>query len=195
MTQPNAADPHLDARAIAAYLDRALGDAERQRVEAHLVACAECRDEVAEVAGVLASPRRSWRWVPLAGLAAAAVLTLMLVRPGPEQPGGGAVVRGPTSVDVRRPAVELVGPLVRDATPAGGLTFVWRAVGADAHYRLVVTDERGDTVWTATTADTAQRAPAGGPMRQGRTYFWYVDALLPDGRSAVSAVRELRLSP
>ena len=195
MTLADDTGTHLDAAVVAAYLDRALSDAEHSRIQAHLVACAECRDEVAEVAQVLATRPRLPRWSPYAGLAAAAVLALLLARPGPIPPALDLTLRGPEPPGAGRQAVELVAPAGEGIVALHGLAFAWRSAGADVTYRLVVTDLRGDTVWTATATDTVVLAPTGPAMRSGESYFWYVDALLPDGRSVASAVRDLRIAP
>lgn len=195
MTLADDTNAHLDEAAIAAYLDRALADVERRRIEAHLVACAECRDEVAEAAQVLATKPRTWRWVPYAGLAAAAALTVLLIRPGTEPTSTGPATRGWEPPDARWPALALVAPAADQPVPLRGLAFAWRSAGADVSYRLVVTDQRGDTVWTASSTDTVVPAPARPVVRPGGNYFWYVDAFLPDGHSVASGVRDLRIAP
>jgi ferric-dicitrate binding protein FerR (iron transport regulator) len=87
-----------DRESIAAYVDRRLADSERDAVEAHLAACADCRAEVVALSALVAqvaastepvaalrSPLRARRWGPAvaAGLAAAALLAIgLLLRHG-----------------------------------------------------------------------------------------------------------------
>jgi len=49
---------HLSAELMAAYIDGALSDIERGRIEAHLVRCRECLAELTELVQHL------WRWEP-----------------------------------------------------------------------------------------------------------------------------------
>jgi ferric-dicitrate binding protein FerR (iron transport regulator) len=66
-----------------AYLGNDLGDSRRILLEDHLSRCPGCRTRIAEMKGerpIVAMPQRSSsRWMPWAGLAAAAVLLLSLV--------------------------------------------------------------------------------------------------------------------
>ena len=82
---------HLDPATIAALVDRTLDAAPRAAAEAHLAACADCREvwvetsEMAEaMSGGASGPAASGtprtrsrsRWIYLGGLAAAAALVL-----------------------------------------------------------------------------------------------------------------------
>lgn len=76
---------HLDAEAIAAYLDHGLEASERERAVAHLSDCSDCRERLAAqaraegrtTAAIAIGPRRrAPAWAPL--LAAAAVGALLL---------------------------------------------------------------------------------------------------------------------
>ena len=65
MPADDMAAPHLEAGEVAAYIDRRLAPAERDRVEKHLSVCPECRGEVIEVAHVARTlpRRRRWSWL------------------------------------------------------------------------------------------------------------------------------------
>lgn len=100
-------DIHPDADSLNAFVERALPDAERARIVAHMAGCARCREVVylaqaaaaeetgaLQAAGVSAEPRRSrfgavfggWRvaWIPVAALAAVgAVVIWVQLRPAP----------------------------------------------------------------------------------------------------------------
>lgn len=177
---------HLESSEIAAYLDRALPPSERAQVEAHLADCAPCRRESIEVLRVRNSMRRRSRWVVIPPVAAAAAVALfLLVRsggiPGPTPPvlrdgGDGSI-----------PRVVLVSPPDSGVVGAQRVSFVWRSVGPGVSYRITISDPKGDIVWSAAASDTSARVPASVSLRPS-SYYWYVDALLPDGRSITSGV-------
>ncbi len=179
--QPNL---HLETGEVASYLDRALAPDEQARVEAHLADCADCRRELIEVSRLRHARFRS-RWWVLGPALAAAAAALFFVTRSPDTPATEPVLR-----DGGEPAltIGLVAPGDSAVSP-GSLTFTWRSAAPRASYRLTLSDERGDVVWSATSIDTTQRPPSRVSWRTGRTYFWYVDALLPDGRSVTSGVR------
>ena len=138
--------------------------------------------------------RRTW---PVAAGLAAAVLAAILVF-APWEPSGptGPVFRGPdTAVPGERgPAPGIVHPADESTTDLRGVRFGWRAAAPAATYRLTLTDDTGDVVWTASTTATLLTLPPDSALDPGATYFWYVDALLPDGRSVSSGVHEFRTS-
>jgi anti-sigma factor RsiW len=162
---------HPEARELAAYLDGALVDVDRARVEAHLAACAECRGEVAAVAQLLrTAPRRRVTVRP--ALAAAAVLALLLV---------------PTlqvwnrfdEMAYRESAVTTTAPPVAFA-PHGDVTavreLVWSAVPHAARYRVMLMDGAGTVLWRWETADTVAALADTVRLRAGAPYFWKVEA-------------------
>jgi putative zinc finger protein len=178
---------HLESRDVAAYVDRALSPAERDVIEAHLSDCADCRNEVVQVSRLrrIASSRRQWLFV--VPIAAAAALAVMLL---PSRKHDEPVLR-----DGGEPvlAVTIVAPADSAQTPSGApqVSFTWRSLDSVVSYRFAITDGSGDVVWSATSTDTTVQLPASIQLRPGN-YFWYVDALLPDGRSVASRVRTLR---
>ena len=178
---------HLESRDVAAYLDRALSPAARDAIEAHLADCADCRDEVVQLTRLRRVANRRRRWLFVVPVAAAAALAVMLLPPGkPDEPvlrdGGEPVL-----------AVTIVAPADSALTPLGAprVSFTWRSMDSVVSYRFAITDGSGDVVWSATSTDTTVQLPASIHLRPGN-YFWYVDALLPDGRSVASRVRSLR---
>ena len=178
---------HLGSRDVAAYVDRALNPAERDAIEAHLSECADCRDEVVQVSRLRRVLNSRRRWLFAAPVAAAAVLAVMLLPSRtPDEPvlrdGGEPVL-----------AVTIVAPADSAPAPSGGtkISFTWRSMDSVVSYRFAITDASGDVVWSATSTDTTARLPASIHLQPGN-YFWYVDALLPDGRSVASRVRTLR---
>jgi len=197
MYPPSEASVHLSSEEIAAYLDHVLSVEDRLRFEAHLAECEFCRAEVVEVGRLLSTmPTEGRRFpvVPAAGLVAAAVVALLLVvRPGP-------VVPPPTPYPVRSEATAMDAegtPLFSIIRPEAGspvgpenLRFAWQAASDEALYRITVTDATGELVWEADTGDTEIDLPARVELRPATTYFWRVDALLSDGRSATTRVHD-----
>lgn len=180
---------HLSPDEVTAYVTGNLSGTERFRIEQHLATCPEC---VAEVAAVhrATRPARQGRSALVAGLAAAAVLVLWLqVRPDPI--GNGAdELRAPANAVSSR--VEVIQPA--DGAPLTSTgKLLWRSSPKAVTYRLTVTDQAGKEVWSITTPDTSV-APPTVQLARNTVYFWYVDALLPDGSSNTSGVYRFRVS-
>jgi len=171
---------HLGSGDVVAYLERTLPSADRERLESHLVGCAECRREIIEVSRIRrAARRRAGWWILAPTAAAAAVLAVVLIRPGaPVFRDGGDEPAGIVLVSPRDGAVVTATPV----------TFTWRSAGIGVSYRVMVTDTNGDSVWSFTGSDTTAGATAGLQLQRGAQYYWYVDGLLPDGRSITSGL-------
>jgi anti-sigma factor RsiW len=180
---------HLDPHEVASYLSGTAGPAARTRLEAHLADCEECTAELAEVRRLqrAAPPPRRWL-VPAA--AAAAVIAVVLVGPrlGQRQPEPPPV-RG----DGAPPAVVTLTP--PDGATLTAPVFAWRPVAGATAYRISITRADGDSVWAAAVGDTSVRVPDGVLAPAPGGYFWYVDALLADGRSVPGTAHEFRLGP
>lgn len=184
------AGSHPDAATLAGYIDRRLADADRGAVAEHLIGCVSCRTSVADVSRVTRA--ESARRRILAGsvtlVGAAAVLVLLALPRDAAVPPAGPVERasGPQAP----PAMLVWGP-------AGGshAIFAWSPVAPGAQYRVSLTDASGEEVWAVSTPDTTATLPASVVLPPGGTYFWVVDALLPDGATASSGIRELSRGP
>jgi hypothetical protein len=187
---------HPDADELSAYVDGSLGEADRERVEAHLASCDDCRKDVVEVVRLFQFQPRRRVWYVAAGLAAAALAGLLLFAPASNESGpAGPVLRGPTmDVPAGTSAVQIVQPGEGATLAADDVRFTWRAAAPGASYRVTVTDQNGDVVWSASTADTAASLPPDSVLSREQAYFWYVDALMPDGTSTSSGVHEFRTS-
>jgi hypothetical protein len=180
---------HLSADAVAAYLDGRVPQDTRGTVEAHLALCRSCRDELGQAAGLL---RRSRPARPIGRIliAAAAAATLILgIRSVPRRSAGPDFERSgePATAGqlVLTPADDVTVPLRR-------IVLRWSAVAPRTSYRVTVTDSLGSTVWAGSSRDTAVVLPTPAPLISGRPYFWFVDALLPDGRRRSSGVNRIR---
>jgi len=188
---------HLEDHEAAAYATGAVSAESRSALESHFAVCAECRGEVTQVRRFLrAQQRKQSLWKLGAAIGAAAAVMLLVVR----GPGGGPTPgrepgeRGlPAAGSVR--GVEAIAPISELRSDTEAIAFVWRPVGRDAHYQVTLASEAGAQIWTAGTADTAIRLPPSVRLERGRVYLWYVDAVLADGSSAKSELRELRIVP
>lgn len=182
---------HLDPSEVAAYVDGALDDAGRARVDTHLVDCGQCRAELIAVRRIVARASRRRRWFALTTLAAAAAVVLLIVWPrGGERgaPGGPVVRDGETAVT----GVILITP---DSVTVLPLSFAWHPVANATTYRVDLTTPAGALIWSGATSDTAMTVSDSVSLPTGVAYYYYVDALLTDGTSVSSGVRQIRVRP
>lgn len=182
MTQPSAGgEGHIGEFEMATYLDRRLGAADRDRVEGHLAGCAECRQEMIQVQGLLGRSGRPRRLLLGAGLLAAAAALILIVLPasvGPVRSGGAPSILtayGPTG-DV----------------PLSSLRFVWGAAPGVATYRLTVSGVDGVPLWSGSVADTVMALPDSVRLQADQRYVWFADALLGDGSTRSTGLHEFR---
>lgn len=194
-------DPHLKDDVLAAYLDGALPPAERRVAEDHLAECATCRDELVDISKLVADRARVRRWprlaTPVAAVAAAAI-AFAVVGPWRSAPGPRAArddrMRESTLVDgASRRAVAVVTPAEGDTVTPGTLRFAWHSVAPNATYLLNLADETS-VVWTKDLSDTTIALPDSVPLKRGRSYNWWVDALAADGQATTTGVMQFRTS-
>lgn len=194
MNSTNGRHPAPDE--LSAWLDGSLSETDRTRIDAHVARCDDCRDDVVEVMRLFRPDVRRRAWPVAAGIAAAALAAILVFAPWEPSGPTGPVFRGPDAAvpDERAPAPGIVHPADESTTDLRGVHFGWRAAAPEATYRLTLTDDTGNVVWTASTTDTLLTLPPDSALDPAATYFWYVDALLPDGRSVSSGVHEFRTS-
>ena len=191
---------HLNPDLVAAYLEGCLPDGERESVEAHLSECDECCDELRAIDDTLRSTwsAGSLRRFAVPAVAAAAVLVAVLVaRPWSERlPMSGAEpgVAERTGPDIVSTRIESLSPVQGTVVDPGDIRLRWRSAGEGARYQINVTTTQGDSVWVSMVTDTSARVPSGvvGPNQE---YLWYVDALLPNGRTASTGISHFRTEP
>lgn len=199
----DAAAGHLDDAAMASFVAGAAGE-RHEKMVTHLAGCARCRHAVAALSTTLSAPAvarevsrlgsmsaRRWAAWTAAALATAATI-LLIVNPFRGTPApGGTVFRGNSEGAA---PLTLIGPVAGTVVRTDSLIFAWHGLGAQVEYRITVTDDKGDVVWTRQSPDTEARPPAA-LLRPGQSYFWYVDALLPNGRSTAAGVERFRMGP
>ena len=183
---------HLTPEALAGYLDDDLSREEQQRVVLHLARCTECRVELADVRQ-LQRTRVRRRWVPFL-VPAAAAAALVLVTALPRDGAKPSDIRSRSDSEAHLGIVSPVG-IVTPAPSAeigpGPISFIWRSAGPGASYVITVQEADGRPVWTSALADTTVALPDSIVLAPGRHWFWYVDGLLPNGRSLSTGVQRL----
>ena len=189
---------HLSVEQLASYIDGSLTPDERDRVLTHFDQCAECRREMTASRRVIARApgaalRSRWRTLsPAFAMLAAAALVFVVASPVLRNNRGRDVaVRAPTRIaeSDNAPRLATVSPADEGAASPENNTFVWRAASGDAEYRLTITDATGRIVWRKSTTDTSAVLPDSVRFVRGNDYYWSVEALLADGRSATTNAR------
>ncbi len=185
-------EQHLTTGEVAAYLEKSLTAPEQERVEHHLARCVDCRDEVVQVQSIESVSRRpgKGRYLGIGAVAAAAVVTLVLVTPfgrqllftDTESPTRSSATEGAV-------AIAAMAPADGDRVSREGLTLLWHSVSAETSYQITLTNQQGDVVWTERTADTTVIVPPTVELIADASYYWYVDALLEDGRPATTGIQ------
>lgn len=191
---------HLDAGLVAAYLDRAVDETQREQIETHLAHCARCREELANLDETLWTlpSGKAWHWLgPM--VAAAAVLTgLLVLQPwseAPVAPGEPEQVIERAAPDVPTTAIQTLAPTANATVEPGGIELRWGSLGPGARYQVTLTTAAGDSVWGHLTSDTTAMVPPETRLDSGQEYLWYVDGLLPDGRTASTGIARFRTAP
>ena len=180
---------HLSSEALAGYLDDDLPGEEQRQVELHLASCPECREELAEVRGIQLRHRRQWARLLVPAAAAAAVLLAIAL---PRQATTPSDIRSGRNDEL---PLGIVSPAPSAEISRGPITFIWRSAGPDASYAFTLQEADGSVVWTSTVADTVTVSPDSVTFTPGLTRFWFVDALLPDGRSRSTGIQRLKTRP
>ncbi|HEX6574871.1 MAG TPA: zf-HC2 domain-containing protein [Gemmatimonadaceae bacterium] len=187
---------HLSSEELSAYLTNSLNAAERENVERHLTVCAECRSELIEGQRAIASAppakKVSRSWFALAGLAAAAAVLIMVWPKGEigRSPQHIERISPPSTI---APSVSIVSPASDAVLDASTRTFTWKRDDGSS-YRVTITDQAGRPVWSQATQDTTVALPDSIRLAADSRYFWYVDALRPDGRSVTSGINSFHTS-
>jgi Putative zinc-finger len=172
---------------IAAYIDRGLSRAERDEVEAHLAECAECRRHVSDTDALVQRVRGPKRLVIGGALVAAAAAVIIVAVPSFRRSDG--TLENPLYRDVAASS-SLIAYGPTGESRVGSLRFVWSPAQGAMSYRLTVSRADGATVWTQSSRDTVAALPTSVTLHVGDRYFWVSDALLADGGSRSTGLRE-----
>jgi anti-sigma factor RsiW len=190
MTDSTSRPIHLSDSEMALYLDRGLSLEERDRIEGHLAACAECRGHALATQQVIRRSRRPRLVVASSVLAAAAVVLILIARVEPGNDRAAPQLRGIARANT---ALIVYGP-TGDAKREG-LRFVWGPAAGAVSYRFSVTTTDGEQVWSRSSVDTVASLPRSVSLRSGEKYLWVADTILSDGSSRSTGLREFRLIP
>lgn len=187
---------HPEDQRLAAYLDRTLPPVERAEVEGHLSWCVDCRTVVRETARELAVRRR--RRYAVAGigtLAAAAVIAVLWIGPAVDIEDSTPRTRMPPTIDGAESLIRVLDVQERASLSDAPPSFTWSSVGSGIRYRFSLSRPDGTEVWSGSVVDTVVTLPEGVEIVPGQTYIWFVDALLPDGRSATTGLQRISFEP
>ena len=185
---------HLGDKQLAAYVSRSLSPDELEAAIEHLARCAECRDRALATARVLRMERtRKAKYIgTLVATASALGLVLLVLLPRSPSESTGPVLREGAPV---APGASIGVHSPHNTAQVGQIEFSWQDMGAEVRYRFSLTRSDGGEVWIGATADTSLTLPPDVMLSEGTTYFWWVDALLLDGRSVTTEVQQLRIVP
>jgi anti-sigma factor RsiW len=175
---------HLTDVEIAAYLDRTLTPSERDRVEDHLADCPDCRQHLLETKELLEQVRRPRKLAIGGALVAAVVLVLVIARPNASGTDQRPLMRG----DAASESLIAYGPI--GMPDRVGLRFVWGALPGAESYRLTVSRADAHAVWSSSGTDTVATLPDSVTLRASERYYWVADALLSDGTTRSTGLRE-----
>lgn len=180
---------HLTDSEIAGFVDGDVTAAERRRVEEHAEACSSCRAALVDVLRAVdsyaganpahgrarADTRRRRLLAGIAGLAAAAVVLLVVGLPSAQSPVEQPV-RAPLGGESGQSDIQVASPADNDTVPAVGARLTWSSSGADV-YSVTIQDDAGTPLWSVQTSDTSLAVPADAGLTAGRLYFWRVDGV------------------
>jgi hypothetical protein len=141
--------------------------------------CARCRALVKAISDFAAhevtpggqAHRQRLRWALPVGLAAAAVLLLLLLPRGHDDSTPG--LREPTLTSTIAPSPITPAP---GASVARVDSLVWSNVPGAERYRVRLYDAQGSVLWTVETTDTSAALPDSLRLQPRLPYFWRVEA-------------------
>jgi hypothetical protein len=187
-----------DEFVIADFVEGRLTPQSRAPLVAHLLICARCRALVKAISDLAAHEvmpvgqghRRRLRWTLPVGLAAAAVLMLLLLPRGHDDSTPG--LREPALTSTIAPTPITPAPGASVARPD---SLVWSSVPKAEKYRVRLYDSEGSVVWTLETHDTTAALPNSLRLQPRVEYFWRVEAQAEWMRWAASDLVSFRINP
>ena len=182
---------HLSPGDVARYVEKRATMDERGVIERHLNECDDCRAEIIQVARFARGGARRRVVVAVPVAAAAALLVWLLSGP----PAGDADPNRLRAGSEGLQRIEAVTPAEERVIRTDTVAFLWRSAGPGAQYSINITDTRGDPVHQALVADSVFVITIDALRGHGAVFFWYVDAVFPDGSTASTRVRRFSLSP
>jgi hypothetical protein len=173
---------------IAAFLDDGLSASERTAIARHLASCDDCRALLG--APMREQPRRGRGtqplWLSAAAVAAAAVVLFKVAVPSTQPTIDVDHIRGSATAPIEKSELDGQSPVAGSDVSVDTIVFRWSSAGPGATYDVTIVDDAGVVLWNS-RIDSVGIAPPRDVterLRAGRTYYWRVDALLPDLRTA-----------
>jgi hypothetical protein len=117
-----------------------------------------------------------------------AAIVFLIARPDPASIDQRSLMRN----DGAAPSLVAHGPI--GAAHRVGLRFVWSAAPGAESYRLTVGRSDAQTVWSESGTDTVATLPDSVVLRPSERYYWVADALLSDGTTRSTGLREFGVS-
>ena len=177
---------HLSSGDVARFVEKLVSPDERAIIEAHLNECDHCRSDVVTIARLVRRGRGQRRNLVAAPLVAAAAVALWFTWGGSPAPADPNAFRDGTEGLQR---LIVVQPANDAAVRTDTLAFVWQSAGDGAQYVFKVTDAQGDSVLQLLVSDSSVAIERNELRGRGASFFWFVDAVLPDGSTATSGAR------
>lgn len=198
----SASGPHVTEAEWEQLACHEIGAADRQRLLAHILACAECtgihrslltleREAAAfdpNVAAMAKPPAPARAWLYAAGLAAAAVFAFVVVdvrTPAPLDTGN----------DVTRSRSALSTISVSTPVEKGVLVdrrIAWQRVNDAESYEVLINSQDGAPVWSTIVTGTDATIPASTALPAG-SYYAQIKALRQDAAIGSSALIPFRV--
>lgn len=181
-------EPHLK-QLLGSYELGLLSDEEARRVEAHVLECDDCFEDLYETVAVMRAARTRKRRKPrismwrVPALAAAGILLafsvsyhLLTNAPETKRAASGSAY-----------TISLESP--RGLQKGDRITFSWEPEEKSYSYTLLILDEQGDSVWARETRETESilELSAGTTIASGQTYYWKVVGEDSSGRQDASS--------
>lgn len=183
---------HLTAEEIGRTVDGILSGAERREIEAHLKDCPQCRREVADVQRLVRKRRRR-RTISVAAPAAAAILAAIALVAVDDPLSRSVDTTEVRTASEETRVVDVVRPADGAVITGDSVLLAWRPVADATRYELHVTDAEGSVLVLESVRDTAVVLPVSEGLVEGGLHFWYVDALLEDGRALSTGTHRFQL--
>jgi Putative zinc-finger len=185
MTPAGNGEKHMTELEIASYLDRGVSPLDRDRIENHLVECVACRENVTEAQQLLRHVRKPRRVFITGAVLAVAAVAVVMIRP--QRSNDQLVSRDAAAASRALPVYAPEGQV--QPSRAG---FIWGADSDAVSYRITVSLPDGSTVWSGNDTDTTVILPDSVRLRSGERYVWVVDAILSDGSTRSTGLKEFR---
>jgi putative zinc finger protein len=187
--EPAELESHLSGEEVAAYLDRAVSESARARIEAHLDECDSCRDEVVDVWRLLRRRSATRRWLGGVGIAAAAAAVVLTV-----QAGGLGWLPGSTYREDPGTSTASPMPIAPLGTVPGVHVMTWTSVPRADRYRVRLFDAGGAVLWETVIPDTSTAVPPTVVLTPAVAYYWKVEARTGFDRWAASELMRFTIA-